>query len=418
MPTPHALPLQLTDRQRSVLEPITRQRTSPYQLVQRAQVVLLAAEGHNNTTISEQVHLHRHQVRCWRQRWQASFEQLKHLESEEVSDSVLTQQITTVLSDQARPGGPAKFTVEQIVQIVAVACEPPASCGRPISHWTPRELADEVVQRGIVASISPRSVGRFLKEATLQPHRNRYWLNAQPEDPGQFQQQVHQICDLYLQAPTLEAEGIHVISCDEMTGIQALERAYPTQAMTLGQVERQEFEYIRHGTLSLIASWQVAQGQVCLPSLAPTRNETDFALHIDDVMAQDPHAGWVFVVDQLNTHQSESLVRLVAAHCQITQDLGIKGKSGILQSMPSRAAFLSDPHHRIRFVYVPKHTSWLNQIECWFSILARRLLKRGQFTSTAHLKEQILKFVDYFNRTLAKPFLWKFKGFDVALQAG
>jgi hypothetical protein len=223
---------------------------------------------------------------------------------------------------------------------------------------------------------------------------------------------------LYQQAPELAAAGTHVISCDEMTGIQALERAYPTQSMTLGQPERQEFEYIRHGTLSLIASWDVARGQVCAPSLAPTRNETDFVRHIETLIAQDPKADWIFVVDQLNTHQSESLVRLVATACQIDQDLGVKGKSGILKSMPSRKAFLSDPTHRIRFVYVPKHTSWLNQIECWFSILVRRLLKRGNFTSTADLKQQILRFIDYFNRTLAKPFLWKFKGFEQARKAG
>lgn len=202
------------------------------------------------------------------------------------------------------------------------------------------------------------------------------------------------------------------MSCDEMTGIQALERAYPTQVMTLGQVERQEFEYVRHGTLSLIASWDVTTGQVGVPYLAPTRKETDFANHITEVIAQDPKAGWIFIVDQLNTHQSASLVHLVATQCQLSQDLGLKGKSGILKSMPSRAAFLSDPSHRIRFVYVPKHTSWLNQIECWFSILVRRLLKRGNFTSTNDLKQQILKFIDYFNRTLAKPFLWKFEGFD------
>ena len=159
-----------------------------------------------------------------------------------------------------------------------------------------------------------------------------------------------------------------------MTGIQALERAYPTQAMTLGQVERQEFEYIRHGTLSLIASWD---GQVRAPNLSPTRNETDFANHIADLIAQDRQAGWIFIVDQLNTHQSESLVRLVASQCQLYCDLGIKGKSGVLQSMPSRAAFLADPSHRIRFVYVPKHTSWLNQIECWFSILVRRVDENG-----------------------------------------
>ncbi len=196
-----------------------------------------------------------------------------------------------------------------------------------------------------------------------------------------------------------------------MTGIQALERAYPTKSMIPGQVKRIEFEYIRHGTLTLIANWDIAKGQVIEPSIGPRRTEIDFVNHIEQTIDTDPEAGWIFIVDQLNTHRSESLVQLVAERCQINTDLGVKGKKGILASMKTRSAFLSDPTHRIRFVYLPKHTSWLNQIECWFSILTRRLLKRGEFTSTFDLSEQILKFIDYFNRTSAKPFLWKFEGF-------
>ena len=168
----------------------------------------------------------------------------------------------------------------------------------------------------------------------------------------------------------------------------------------------------------MIASWDVAQGKVCRYDLAPTRNEKDFANHIASAIALDPSGEWIFIVDRLNTHQSESLVRLVAKECEFSQELGVKGKSGLLQSMPSRATFLSDPSHRIRFVYLPKHTSWLNQIECWFSILVRRLLKRGNFTSTSDLKRQIEQFIAYFNRTLAKPFVWNFKGFEKAKCTG
>ena len=205
---------------------------------------------------------------------------------------------------------------------------------------------------------------------------------------------------------------MHLISTDEMTGVQALERTYPTQSMKLRRVERTEFNYIRHGTISLIANWDIAQGQVIAPSIGPQRTEIDFATHIQNTIATDPQADWIFIVDQLNTHKSESLVQLVASHCQLKIDLGVKGKKGILKSMKTRAAFLSDPSHRIRFVYVPKHTSWLNQIECWFSILNRRLIRRGNFTSTDDLKQQILEFIAYFNRTLAKPFVWKFEGFS------
>lgn len=179
--------------------------------------------------------------------------------------------------------------------------------------------------------------------------------------------------------------------------------------MTKGQPERQEFEYRRHGTLSLIANFEVATGRVLTPSLGPTRNEADFVAHIAQTIDSDPDAVWVFITDQLNTHQSETLVRLVAERCNLPQDLGVKGRAGILQSLASRATFLSDPTHRIQFVYVPKHTSWLNQVEMWFSILVRRVIKRGNFPSLEALRERIEAFVDYFNRT-AKPFRWTYTG--------
>jgi putative transposase len=196
-----------------------------------------------------------------------------------------------------------------------------------------------------------------------------------------------------------------------MTGIQALERLFASHRMKPKQVEKIEFEYIRHGTQTLIANWHIAKGQVLTPSIGATRTEEDFVQHISQTVDTDPDAGWIFIVDQLNIHKSESLVRLVAQRCQMEIDLGIKEKSGILQSMSTRAAFLSDPAHRIRFVYIPKHTSWLNQIECWFSILMRRFLKRSNFISTDDLKQKILEFISYYNKTLAKPFFWKFQGY-------
>ena len=201
-----------------------------------------------------------------------------------------------------------------------------------------------------------------------------------------------------------------MISSDEKTGIQALERAHATQPMEPGQVERQEFEYIRHGTQSLIANFDVATGQLLTPSIGATRTEEDFAQHILQTVATDLDGEWIFVVDQLNTHQSESLVCLVDDLCDLDEVLGEKGKKGILRSKATRAAFLSDPTHRIRFVYTPKHTSWLNQIELWFSILVRRLLKRASFTSVEDLKQRILEFIDYFNTNMAKPFKWTYAG--------
>lgn len=237
-----------------------------------------------------------------------------------------------------------------------------------------------------------------------------YWLNAKPDDPVAFAAQVTAVCEVYQRAPAIVEQGGQVISTDEKTGIQALERAAPTLPMQPGVVERPEYEYLRHGTQCLIANFDVATGEVVAPTVGPSRTEEDCAGHIAQTIATDPEASWLFIVDQLNIHKSEALVRLVAEACGIKEDLGEKEKRGILQSMPTRAEFLSDVSHRIRFMYTPKHTSWLNQIELWFSILVRRLLKRGNFTSVEDLRERILAFIAYFNKTMAKPFKWTYKG--------
>lgn len=242
--------------------------------------------------------------------------------------------------------------------------------------------------------------------AQLQPHRSRYWLNASPLDPEVFRQQSTAVCELYEQAGALAERGIYVVSCDEKTGIQALERIHPGVPMGPGREQRREFEYERHGTLCLTANLVVWCGCVIAPTMAPTRNEQDFAAHIEQAVNADPLAGWVFVVDNLNTHQSESLVRYAAQACGITDDLGQKEKSGALKSQASRASFLSDAGHRIRLVYTPEHSSWLNQVEIWFSTLVRKLLRRSSFASLDELREKILRFIDYFNRTMSRPIDW------------
>jgi hypothetical protein len=222
---------------------------------------------------------------------------------------------------------------------------------------------------------------------------------------------VDDICALYRQAPDLTEQGERVLSTDELTGVQALERKEPNLPPAPGKVERQEFEYIRHGTSSFIPNRDVATGQIIAPSDGPTRTEEDFLTHIQRTIATDATATrWHFVVDNLDIHRSESLVRFVAAHSGLEIELGIKYKSGILQSRQSRAAFLSDPSHCIVFHYCPKHASWMNQVELFLSILIRKLLRRGSFRSVEELVAKVRAFIAYYNRTMAKPCTWTYQG--------
>jgi transposase len=405
-----AAKITITERQQEILQTLRKSVTVPSRLQLRATIIGLAFDGLRNEEIADQVGLTRRQVGRWRRRWAQAWDQLIALECSE-SRAVLRRAIEAVLTDEPRPGAPGKFTPEQVTQILAVACEPPAKSGRPITHWTAHELADEVVKRGIVASISTSQVGRYLREAAMQPHKSRYWLNTTEKAPERFQKQVEAVCDTYRMAPAWErTQNTHTVCVDEMTGIQALERTAATKLMIAGKPARLEFEYERHGTLTLIGNFQVTTGELIAPTIGPTRTEADFASHIEQTMAIDPGASWVFVTDNLNIHCSETLVRVVAKACEITTALGKKGVRGVLGSVASRQAFLSEPGHRIRFVYTPKHSSWLNQIEVVFGVIMRKVIRRGSFTSVKDLRDKLSNFIEYFNRVFAHTFRWTYTG--------
>jgi len=343
-----AAKITITERQHDILEAFSHSVTVASRLRQRASIIILAFDGLLNEDIAERVGLTRRQVGRWRRRWANAWAQLIDLECCE-SRAALRRAIEAILSDEPRPGAPGKFTPEQVTQILAVACEPPENSGRPITHWTARELTDEVIRRGIVAAISPAQVYRYLREAALRPHKSRYWLNTTEKDPERFEEQVKAVCDTYLAAPQRErSEGAHTICVDEMTGLQALERIAPSRAMIAGKCQLIEFEYERHGTLCLIGNFVVTTGELLSPTLGPTRTESDFASHIEQTVVTDPGGSWVFVVDNLNIHCSESLVRQVAKACGDPTGLGKKGVRGVLKSVASRQAFLSEPSHRIR----------------------------------------------------------------------
>jgi hypothetical protein len=263
-----------------------------------------------------------------------------------------------------------------------------------------RRRTGEPEDGGSALSATCRSVAQT---RGLQPHWIRDWLT--PEADARSDEKIKDMNARYQPAPELAQPGEVVMSTDAMTGVQALERKPPGLPMAAGKVERREFEYIRQGRLSLIVNFAVATGQVTALSAGPSRNEADFVAPIQHTVEASPHLlKWHLVVDNLNPHQSESRLRYGADESDLALDLGIKGQCGILPSMQTRSACLTDPSHRIVFHFTPQQASWMNPVEIWFSILVRNLLKRGNFSSRQDLKTQVLAFIDYFNRTMAKPF--------------
>jgi len=378
------------------LEVLSRGHNTQQKIVTRSNILLLANEGKSSTQISRQLNISRAIVYTWFNRWIYGIE------------SALP--ISTILDDETRLGAPCFFSPETQCQLFAMACEKPSNYGRQISHWSARELADEMIKQNLVKTISARHVQRLLNDADIKPHKMKYYLHSEKDE--NFDIIVSDINNLYANAQSIAAKGGRVISNDEKTGIQALERTAPNKPVEPGKVERQEFNYKRNGTLSLIANLDIASGKILYSSIGPTRNEIDFKENIHGMILNTPEVKkWHIICDNLNTHQSESLVNLVADIQGIGKDyLGLKGVSGILKSQKSRKEFLVNKDHDIVFHYTPKHASWMNQVEIWFSILVRKLIKRESFHSTENLKTKIMNFIKYFNETMAKPFKWTYKG--------
>ncbi len=276
----------------------------------------------------------------------------------------------------------------------------PATSYCPATRWSLDDLVAALFQRR-TWPMSRSSIWRILDEADLKPHRSVYWLNSHDAD---FETKAHDICSLYFNAQRFLEQGRLVICSDEKTGMQILERKYPTQPMEPGKPEKREHEYIRHGTRVLIASFVVPTGQVVW-NLGQTRTSADFAAHLAHVIQQLPDMHrYDWVVDNLNTHWSLDVCRLVARLCKVpfvAKDLS----RGI-----QRRAFLSDPRHKHVFHFTPKHGSWLNQVELWFSVLARRFLKRGDFCSAQNFAARLCDYLEVYNTHQAHPYRWTYTG--------
>ncbi len=398
---------QACDIKETISSMLRRYISIPAGILTRLKAIMLINDTYNMTQVAEKLDVSPSFVTKWRNRATDCF---REWPTESMNTNEIIEWLCNALSDAPRSGIPPVYTTEQLCNLMALSLKPPTEFGREITHWTYEELADEADIQGIASGISKSTVGRFLREADIRPHHSGYWLNPKIEDEEAFKKRVNDICNTYQQAPLRVQQNINTVSVDEKTGIQALERSSPTKLMRQGSIEKREFEYKRHGTLSLTPSFDVVTGKIIQHRINETRGEVDFYEHIKQTVELSPDSGWIFVADQLNVHKSEALVRYVAEQCNIKEELGIKGKEGILKNMGTRQAFLENKSHRIHFVFTPKHCSWLNQVEIWFSILSRKLLNRGNFSSLNDLRDKIKRFIDYFNDRIAKPFKWTYKG--------
>ena len=286
-----------------------------------------------------------------------------------------------------------------------LATTKPAELGLPISHWSLEDLAVQILKDAHYRDMSRSTINRILNRNDLKPHRCTQWLHS--DDPD-FERKALDIARLYLDAPRLYQQGELVLCTDEKTSIQALERKHPGRPMTPGQPERREFEYIRHGTRCLIASLAVATGQI-IGDLSTRRGSRDFCRHLRHTAAQFADIQrFHWVMDNLNTHWNLSLCRCIARLS------GVEFEPKKLRTGAQRRAFLTNPEHKHVIHYTPKHGSWLNQIEIWFGVLQKRVIRRGNFVSKADLTRRILAYITYYNENLAHPYRWTYTGQPLA----
>ena len=349
--------IKLSREDRKSLELLTRRGTAEQRQVVRAQIALMCHAGASTTAIAEAVGVSVQTVSHWRSR--------------------LARKGVQGLQEVPRPGRPRRIGETQRLELLALACEPAELQGRATP--TLDELVDRAVQRGVVKQISRSHLQRILQAGDLRPHRVRQWLHS--PDP-QFRQKVNEICALYRRAP----KGSVVLSIDEKTGIQAIERKHADREPQPGRARRREFEYIRHGTQALIAALDVHTGCV-IGSCSDRRTQADLVAFMEQVALAHPKGRVHIVWDNLNTHRAQA----------VWDDFNARHGS------------------RFVFHFTPLHASWVNQIELLFGIYSRRVLRHASHSSIAQLRERTEAFMAQRNQA-PQPFKWTFAGFE--LQTG
>lgn len=382
--------IQLSPEEEKALQDLARRSSAEARLVQRALIILYAAAGESNAQIARRLDLTSKTVGKWRRRYLARRQQHPDKTVEEW------------LADSDRPGCPPTFDEFFWIDVLALATSDPEDSQRPITHWTTRELAAEVVERGMTETIHYTTINRFLRSGDLQPHRVEQWMNRKA-DPD-FDAQAKEVKDILVEGLRDSSGERVVVSFDEKTGMQAKERIAESLPMQPGRPARQEFEYRRHGTLVLLAMMVIHTGQI-LTRVRPNRTNPVTAAVLAGLFTDLLQQGYQqidIVLDQLNTHWSADLVQVVAKLCGLPELPPEAIRTGA-----QRRAWLKSPDKKIVFHFTPKHASWLNPIEIWFGVLARKVLRRGSFASTADLEARVQRFVDYFNEKLAHPYKLK-----------
>ena len=383
MPMPFAPPIILSHNARTELQALVRASSTPQSLSLRARIVLRAAapDTQTNLQIGRALGCGNHTVGKWRRRYLAlGF---------------------AGLQDAIRPGRPRTIASATRIQVISVASTLPHDQERTVTRWTLDEIVATLLDALHTDPISRSSIWRILHDIDLKPHKSEYWLNSHDAD---FEAKAHTICQLYAHAIEASQQGRLVICCDEKTGMQVLERKTPTKPAQPGRRERREHEYIRHGTPVLINSLAVATGHIAW-TLGTTRKAADFVAHLQRAYQTLPHMErYDWVMDNLNTHWSLDVCRLVARWCEVPFDPA-KLTKGV-----QRRAFLCDPCHRHVFHFTPKHGSWLNQAELFFSVVHRRFLARGSFPSAKDFERRLERFLKDYNIRHAHPYRWTYTG--------